>query len=183
MSARSDTSQVAASAASATQSRNPLSAIEQDIRSLMVQLSEARFTLRQNETQQMDSTRKLFLDLIEALDAFERVFRNVGAKEDQITPQMKIWIGNFRTVRKLLDKPLSEQGVVRIENLDQGFDPNWHRVSEVVADPSKPEGTIIDEVKAGYLWHGQVLRKAEVIVVGPALEAQQESGEDSKHHG
>jgi molecular chaperone GrpE len=153
---------------------SPLSLIERDTRALMTQLSRARFALRESETEQVESRRKLLLDLIDVLDAFERVFRNVGAKEDQITPQMKVWIGNFQTVRKLLDKPLSENGVARIENLDQGFDPHWHRASEVKSDPSKPDGTIIDEVKAGYLWHGHVLRKAEVIVVGPGQEAKQE---------
>jgi molecular chaperone GrpE (heat shock protein) len=162
------------SADGATQPNGPLSAIEQDIRGLMVQLSEARSALRQNETQHTESIKKMFLDLIEVLDAFERVFRNIGAKESQVTPQMKIWIGNFRTVRRLLEKPLADQGVVKIENLDQGFDPHWHRVSEVISDPTKSEGTIVDEVKAGYVWQGQVLRKAEVIVVGPPQESQKD---------
>lgn len=149
------------------QSLAPLALIERDVRTLMVQLTEARSALRQSETQGADSIKKVFLDLIEVLDAFERVFGNIRAKEDQVTPQMKTWIGNFKTVRRLLDKVLTEQGVTRIENIDHGFDPHWHRVSEVVADPSKAEGTITEEVKAGYIWRGQVLRKAEVIVVGP----------------
>ena len=174
MSIHSDSSRVP-SMDDATQSLNPLLAIEQDVRSLMVELSKARSALRQNESQHMESTKVLFLELIEVLDAFERVFRSIAAKENQVTPQMKIWIGNFRTVRRLLDKPLADQGVVKIENLDQGFDPHWHRVAEVITDPTKSEGTIIDEVKAGYVWQGQVLRKAEVIVVGPPQEAQQES--------
>ncbi|MDZ4818640.1 MAG: nucleotide exchange factor GrpE [Planctomycetota bacterium] len=143
----------------------------------MEDLSKARFSIRESETRHLESTKKLFLDLIEALDAFERVFRNISAKESQVTPQMKIWVGNFRTVRRLLDKPLAEQGVVRIENLDQGFDPHWHRVAEVISDPSKSEGAIIDELAAGYVWRGHVLRKAEVTVVGPPQEAQQESRE------
>lgn len=166
----------------AAQSASPLSVVEQDIRRLMVQLSEARTALRQNEAQYIESTKALFLELIEVLDAFERVFRNIGAKAGQVTPQMKTWIGNFRTVRRLLDKPLAEQGVVKIENLDAGFDPHWHRVAEVVGDPTKPEGTIVDEVKAGYVWRGQVLRKAEVIVVGPQ-EAQQEARKEGESHG
>lgn len=176
MSSQSDSSMAHSSVVDSLQFPNPLWAIESDLRSLMVQLSEARSALRQNEEQQQESKKMLLLELIDVLDAFERVFRSISAKEGEVTQQMKIWIGNFRTVRRLLDKPVSDQGIVRMENLDQGFDPQWHRVSEVVNDPSKPEGTIVAEVKAGYLWHGQVLRKSEVIVVGPALEPQQESG-------
>jgi molecular chaperone GrpE len=167
----------AAPSQKAGQSPGPLALIEQDVRSLMVQLSEARSALRQSEMQGADAMKKLFLDLIEVLDAFERVFRNIHAKDDQVTPQMKTWIGNFTTVRRLLDKVFTEQGVTRIENIDQGFDPNWHRVSELIADPSKPEGTITEEVKAGYIWRGQVLRKAEVIVVGPQDTLQEKREE------
>ena len=140
--------------------------IEHEIRTLMSQLSMSRSTVRQLESEQHESMRKILLDLLEIIDAFERVFRSVRAKEAQVTPQMKIWVGNFRTVEKLLEKILIEQGVAKMENLDQTFDPHWHRVSELVSDPSKAEGTIADEVRSGYVWRGQVLRKAEVTVVG-----------------
>ena len=78
---------------------------------------------------------------------------------------MKKWIGNFRTVYRLLDKVLSEQGVTKIESLDQAFDPHWHKVVGTVVDPSKQDGTIVEETKRGYVWQNQILREAEVIVV------------------
>ncbi|OGO07221.1 MAG: nucleotide exchange factor GrpE, partial [Chloroflexi bacterium RBG_13_60_13] len=99
-------------------------------------------------------------------------------KEDQVTPQMRIWIGNFRTVRRLLDKVLIEQGITKIESLDRQFDPSWHRAAEVVADPSRPEGTIVEETTTGYLWRGEVLRKAEVVVVGNPLDTQRSGSGD-----
>ncbi len=148
-----------------------LSVIEDDIRGLMRQLAEARFALGDGERQHRDSVKAILLGIIEAVDAFERVFRSIQAKQDLVTPQMKIWVGNFRTVRRLLEKTLTDQGVVKIENLDQGFDPHWHKVAEIVADPSKPEGTIVEEVVRGYVWQNQLLRKAEVIVVRNQEEA------------
>jgi molecular chaperone GrpE len=78
---------------------------------------------------------------------------------------MKIWIGNYSTVRRLLERFLSEQGITRIEILNQTFDPQWHKVADIVADSTKPDGTITEEVKKGYVWQNQVLRKAEVVVV------------------
>ena len=142
-----------------------LRTLEQDIRSLMRSLAEARLSFTELERQHADFSKRLLLGILEVPDAFQRVFRAIRAKEDQVTPQMKIWIGNFRTVSHLLEKVLSEQGLVKIENLEQGFDPKWHTVADVAADPSKIDGTILQEVKPGYIWRGHVIRKAEVIVV------------------
>lgn len=155
-----------------------LSVIEQDIGNLMRELAEARFALSEQEREHKEKTRRLLLALIEVLDAFGRVFANIHGKEDQVTPQMKGWIANFRTVRRLLDQALTDQGIARIESLDREFDPRWHRAVELVVDPSRPQGTIVEETVMGYLWRGEILRKAEVIVVGDAPDAEKRGNVD-----
>lgn len=142
-----------------------LARIEQDLRGLMRQLAETKFQMTEEQRQHGEEVRRLYLSVLEVLDALDRIFRSVRSKEDQVTPQMQKWLGNFRTARSLLEKTLTDRGVVRIENLDQGFDPHWHKVAQVVVDTARPEGTIIEEVQRGYVWRGQVLRKAEVNVV------------------
>lgn len=156
-----------------------LQAIERDIAELMHRLAESKLTLAEQERQQADRLRKLLLSVIEIADALDRVFRSIAAKPEQVTPQMKIWAGNFRAVRRLIDKLLSEQGVARIENLDSGFDPHWHKVANVVVDSTKPEGTIVEEVLRGYVWQNQVLRKANVAVIRHAETEVEEEPEDS----
>ena len=44
------------------------------------------------------------------------------------------------------------------------FDPRLARVVGTAPDRSVAEGTVIEEVRAGFLWDDQVLRTAEVIV-------------------
>ena len=139
--------------------------IEQDVRTLMRQLAEARFALAEQEKEQMDKTKRLLLAVIEVMDGFERVFRDMQVKQDQIVPQCKTWANRFRTVYLQLDEVIVGHGVIRIENLERGFDPHWHRILETVADPSRPNGEIIEEVKRGYVWKTQILRKTEVVVV------------------
>jgi molecular chaperone GrpE len=146
-------------------SREQIESIEQDVRRLLRELAEARSARAEQEKGQADDKRRLLLAMVEVLDAFERVFQSTVAKEDRITPQMKIWLGNFRSVRRRLEKFVEEEGVARIRNLDEGFDPRWHRVAETVADPSRPEGTIVRETQPGYVWRNEVLRKAEVVAV------------------
>jgi molecular chaperone GrpE len=154
--------------ASVTEGATALGVVEQDMRRLMRELAEARFALNEQERASEATTKQLLLSLLEVLDAFSRVFKNVARKEEHITRQMKIWINNFHTVNSLLEKLLTEQGVTAIEILEPQFNPHWHVVAELVEEPARPEGEIIEVFKQGYVWRGQVLRKAEVIVAAHA---------------
>ena len=103
-----------------------LDSVEQDIRNLMCQLAEAKCSIAEKEKKEAEVKKGFFLSIIEVMDGFERLFLRIHDKQDQVTPQMKKWIGNFRTIYRLLNKIIKDEGVVRIENLDDGFDPHWH---------------------------------------------------------
>lgn len=140
-------------------------AVEQDVRHLMRELAEARMSLDEARRAGEDHVESLLLRILDAQDAFERVFEATRAKPEGVTPQMKIWLGNFRTVKRLLEVLVNEEGVRPVENLAAGFDPAWHRVAETVADPALPDGTIVREVRRGFVRNQKILRKAEVVVV------------------
>jgi molecular chaperone GrpE (heat shock protein) len=142
-----------------------LQAVEDEVRGLVRQLSEARFALGEQEKRAAEDVRRMLLAVIEVLDAFQRVFAGIEAKQDEVNPQMKKWVGNFRAVSRQLRAVLIDRDVTEIDNLDQGFDPRWHKIVETVQDPSRPDGTIVEEVQKGYLWRGEVLRKTDVVVV------------------
>jgi len=143
-----------------------LAVIERDIRALMRQLAEQKMEYTEASKQQDADMQSLLLALINDLsDSFERVFGTIEKRKEHLTPKTKIWIGNFRTIYKLLHKILSERGIVPIDNLQKGFDPNWHKAIEIVEDSTKEDGTIIEEVKKGYIMNNTVLRKTEVVVV------------------
>jgi molecular chaperone GrpE len=59
---------------------------------------------------------------------------------------------------------LLDRGVVAMQRFGQPFDPRQARVVATAADTSVAEGTVIEEVRTGFLWNDQVLRTAEVIV-------------------
>ena len=149
---------------------NAFEIIEQDIRDMMHNIAEAEFSQSEQEKLNAEKIERLLLSIIEAMDAFDRVFGSIRAKQEQVDRQMKKWMGNFRTIRRMLNKILTEQGVSIVENLDQGLDPHWHRISETVEDFAKPDGTIIEELLKGYVWHNKILRKAEVVVVRNAQD-------------
>lgn len=65
-----------------------------------------------------------------------------------------------------LRRTMKQQSIVRTECLGQPADPNRMTVVEVVADPTRRSGTVVEEVRPGYCWDGRVLRFAEVKAVG-----------------
>jgi molecular chaperone GrpE (heat shock protein) len=145
--------------------QDPLFVIQQEIGGLKKHLADAKQALSEDGRLHREEVECILHSVLEVLDAFDRVFSSVDKKNDLVTEQMKIWIGNFRTVFRLTHRILETQGVARIENIDAVFDPCWHKVLETVPDPSKADGTIVEVVHNGYVWKGRLLRKAEVIVV------------------
>jgi len=142
-----------------------LKIIEQDIRGLMYRLADANIAIEESQKEFYNEKKRLLLSIIEILDAFDRVFLSIQKKKDAIDRQMKKWIANFRTIRRMLSILLTEQGISVMETLGQDFDPRWHRISETVVDESKSDGDIVEEVQKGYFWSNQLLRKAEIIIV------------------
>jgi molecular chaperone GrpE len=63
-----------------------------------------------------------------------------------------------------LDRALAQQGLVPIPTEGQPFDPERMEVLEAVDDPAAVPGTVVEEVRRGYLWDGRVFRYALVRV-------------------
>ncbi len=68
-----------------------------------------------------------------------------------------------RRLRELL-KVLEKHGVKRFDPLGEKFDPNVHQAMFEVPDPSKPAGTVVQVVQAGFMIGVRVLRPAMVGV-------------------
>jgi molecular chaperone GrpE len=74
-------------------------------------------------------------------------------------------VDGYALVQKRLQKALQRTQIRRIEVLCKPVDPHWMTVVEVVDDPYLPPGQVVDEIRPGYVWCGDVLRFAEVKAV------------------
>lgn len=144
-----------------------LNAVERDLLWLMGEEVRLQRGLSEATRDSERQDRARLLSLIELVDAFQRVFAAVDGRSDDVTPQMRKWLANFKTIGRMLDALLRRDGVVPIEILGDQFDPAWHRILRTVVDAERPEGTIVEVTSTGYLWRGQLLRETEVVVVGP----------------
>lgn len=142
-----------------------LAATEPWMRDSIQGLAKAQRALSDQEREHFEEMRRLLLDTIKVDDAFERVFRAVRDMGDRVDRSTRRWINNFRSISRILHGVLRGQGVVEIETVGQSFDPRWHRISELVQDPDRPDGTIVRQDLKGYVWRNLVLREAEVDVV------------------
>jgi len=145
---------------------NPLADIEADMRTLMRRCGALRHELDEAKKNHGTETRQFLLNLLPVVDGFENVFHHIGARLEAADQQTKIWVGNFRTVYKLLLRVLKGAEVVAIDvQIGQKVNPAWHAVAETKEDPGRENETIVEEITRGYLMKGALLRPADVIVV------------------
>jgi molecular chaperone GrpE len=67
-------------------------------------------------------------------------------------------------VRKNLESALESVGVERIDSVGRTFDPSVHEAVEKVQGESPGEDLVVDELRPGYTFRGQLLRPSMVKV-------------------
>ena len=94
------------------------------------------------------------------------------AVDNQSDPQAVVK-GVHLIYRQLLGL-LEQSGVKRIATIGERFDPHLHEaVAQVESEDHAADGTIVEEVQAGYLIHDKVLRPAMVkVAMNPRLKTQ-----------
>ncbi len=117
------------------------------------------------------ATESLIEHLLPVLDTFDR------ALAQSTDPAYLEYRKGFELIRRQLWESLAKQGLVRIDALDQEFNPHFHHAIERVETTEHADGIVIGELQPGYLLHGRVLRPAMVRV---ATEPKSESARVSK---
>ena len=107
----------------------------------------------------------LIENILPALDAFDRA---IAAHDD---PAYAEYNKGFELIRRQLWDALAKQGLERIESIGKQFDPNFHHGIEQVQTSEHAEGTVVDELQPGYVFHGRILRPAMVRVASSPTKA------------
>jgi len=64
-----------------------------------------------------------------------------------------------------LERAMKKAELYRIECVGRQVDPNLMTVVEVVDDPLRPPGLVVDQIRPGYYWKNKVIRFAEVRAI------------------
>ena len=93
------------------------------------------------------------LDSIEWINKYLKVFTN-DSVENTINTSMKV-----------IKKELSGINISTIGVVGELFDENIHNCIDTIADENREQHEIFEVIRKGYMFKGQVLRTAQVIVV------------------
>ncbi|MBF2098332.1 MAG: nucleotide exchange factor GrpE [Gloeomargaritaceae cyanobacterium C42_A2020_066] len=153
-------------------------ALQQELTTLRNQLEEQKSLYlrlaadfdnyrKRSQREQEEVERRAVGNVIERLlpvvDDFERARALLKPQTDQEISIHK----SYQGIYKQLVESLKKLGVAPINAKGQPFDPNYHEA--VLREPSRehPEGTVLEELRRGYLMEERVLRHAMVKVAGP----------------
>ena len=75
-------------------------------------------------------------------------------------------IEGYGLIQSRLQRAMDKEQLCRIDCVGKPVDPNSMTVVEVVDDPGRPPGLVVDEVRPGYYWKAAVFRFAEVRAIG-----------------
>lgn len=132
---------------------------DQLVRTLADLQNARRRAQQEREDMRRFATESLVRDLLPVLDNFERT---VAASEQGATTEALI--DGVRMVEKLLRGVLEGVSVQRMDVLGVAFDPELHEAIGSEPRDDFDEGSVIQEIEAGYLMNHRVIRPARVRV-------------------
>lgn len=127
---------------------------------------ECVFLQQQNRMKDME-VKKLVAVLLSVLDSYEDLYRYALKYGDESWKEQMTMQWNRTGVI------LKQNGIVRIEGIGELFVPQLYAVEEIRRVPGIPNGQIVDIIRSGYMYNGEIIRKAKVVV-NQTLEEQDE---------
>lgn len=102
---------------------------------------------------------KTMVEMLPIMDNFERAL----AAADQENAESKVFDG-IKLIKKSLDEFFERNGVMKIEALNQAFDPIKHHAVMTVESEEHGSEHVIEVLQDGYLLHDKVIRPSMVKV-------------------
>jgi len=94
----------------------------------------------------------------------ERLQAKIDSLVERIGQGVQSILTGYGMSLQRLERMLEQQGLEPIAAVGEVFDPERMEALEVMVDPNRPSGEVVEEVRRGYLWHGKVFRFAQVKV-------------------
>jgi molecular chaperone GrpE len=136
------------------------------LRRLQAEFENYKKRVSKQQAEQVSRAAVSLVDkLLPVLDALDLAVDHVG---DNDSEEAKALIA----ATSLLQGVLAKEGLERIDPVGEQFDPNAHEAVGQVPAPDDAEPTDTDEpivaqvMRAGYRWHGSIVRPAMVMVQG-----------------
>lgn len=147
-----------------------LKAENADLRDKLLRTVAEMENLRKRTEREIADTRTYAIagfarDMLTATDSLSRALSVLPAEaRESGDATIASLIEGIEMTEREMQRLLSKHGVKPIEAEGQKFDPHRHQAMFEVPDPSRPEGTVVQVVQAGFAIGDRVLRPAMVGV-------------------
>ena len=99
--------------------------------------------------------------ITEAFTAWVESSTSIDRKRSE---QLASAADGYSMSQRRIERALPQLGLEPITCLGEPFDPEKMEVVDTVADSDRPDGTVVEEVRRGYLWNRKLFRFAQVKV-------------------
>jgi len=121
-------------------------------------------------------TERLVIQLLDVVDELELAVKNgeISTSPDSLIVGVEMTLKKFRKV-------LEQEGVLPIESSEgKVFDPTRHNAIAVVEQDDVEDGTVLEEIRKGYIMKGKVIRPTIVKVAVKPKNNQSNQMEEKK---
>mgnify|MGYP001225896022 FL=1 len=126
--------------------------------------TEERFAIKSN----------ILLSIITILDDFTLAM-NMLPNDTESKP----WLEGIQIIHRKIEILLESQMVTKIDAMGKNFEPWEFEALQYKETNDFEENTVIEIIKEGYKFNGQILRPAQVIVSKPTTNQEDNSQEES----
>ena len=117
---------------------------------------------------------RLIIQLLDTVDELE-----LAVKNGEISTEPQVLLEGVEMTLKKLRKVLEQEGVTPIDDPEgKVFDPSRHNAIAAVERDDVAEGTVIEEIRRGYMMRGKVIRPSIVKVAVKKSEIQSNKTEE-----
>jgi molecular chaperone GrpE len=141
-----------------------------DLRDKLLRTVAEMENLRKRTEREVSDTRSYAIagfarDMLTATDSLSRALLVLPAEARETADStLQSLIDGIEMTEREMQRLLAKHGVKPIEAEGQKFDPHKHQAMFEVPDPTRPEGTVVQVVQAGFAIGDRVLRPAMVGV-------------------
>jgi molecular chaperone GrpE len=137
--------------------------LEQDLKRTRAEVdNRERMLLKPLLLDIIDIRDRLAAGLKPAATASPRWYERLVANRQRETAEA--WREGLRMTLRRIDALLADRRVLLAETVGRPFDPRIATAVATVAAPDVVDGIVVEDVRPGFLWQGELLRLAEVIV-------------------
>jgi molecular chaperone GrpE len=106
-----------------------------------------------------EGKREIILPFLAIIDDMEKALQSANDAEQPFVKGMRIIHQEFLAL-------LEKHGVLPFVSVGTPFDHNLHEAVAMAKHEGSEPGTVVDELRRGYLWNNELLRHAQVRVAG-----------------